>query len=102
MIGAILGCRPTETGGDLALPNSRKFLHMLVIERSLHCATCAICEVVSLFLLHMNNHLTLPGIDVSGHFARGLGDAVARLGGRGVNERPHGEWGGYFWTCSGT
>jgi hypothetical protein len=53
MLGAILGCRPTETGGDLALPNNRKFLRMLVIERSLHCATFAICDVVSLLLLYI-------------------------------------------------
>ena len=53
MIGAILRCQPTETGGDLALPNNRKFLRMLVIERSLHCASFAICDVVSLFLLHI-------------------------------------------------
>lgn len=82
MIGVILGCRPTEAGGDLALPNNRKFLRMFVIQRSLHCATFAICGVVSVFLLYiMNNHLMLPGIDVSGHFVRGLGHAVARLGG---------------------
>ena len=104
MIGAILGCRPTETGGDLALPNSRKFLRMFS-DRALTTLRY-LCHLRGsesvLATYHMNNHLTLPGIDVSGHFARGLGDAVARLGGRGVNERPHGEWGGYFWTCSGT
>jgi hypothetical protein len=30
------GCRPTETGGDL---NNRKFLRILMMERSLHYAT---------------------------------------------------------------
>jgi hypothetical protein len=29
----------------------------------------------------MNNQLTLPGIDISSHFVRGLGDAVASLEG---------------------
>jgi hypothetical protein len=53
MIGAMLSCRPTETGGDLALPSNRKFLRMLVMERSLHRATFAICDVVSLFLLRI-------------------------------------------------
>jgi hypothetical protein len=53
MLGTILDCRPTETGGHLALPNNRKILRMLEIERSLHCATFAICDVVSLFLLHI-------------------------------------------------
>lgn len=55
MIGAILRCRPTGTGRDLALPNNRKFLRMLEIERLLHCATFAfaICDVASLFLLNI-------------------------------------------------
>lgn len=53
MKGAILGSRLTETRGYLALPNNRKFLRILVMERSLQCAYFTICDVVSLFLLHI-------------------------------------------------
>lgn len=42
---------PVGTGGDLESPKSRMFLPMLVTERSLHLATFAIWEVVSLFPL---------------------------------------------------
>jgi len=37
--------------GELGLPNNRMFLRMLVIERSLHFASFAICDIVRLFLL---------------------------------------------------
>ena len=112
MIGAMLGCRPTETGGDLTRPNNCKFLRMLVIECSLHCAIFAICAVVSLFLLHTvsyKNHLTRPGIDDSGHFVSGSGDRSCCEIWRSVNERPHPWWVdwlflgmGYFWMCNST
>jgi hypothetical protein len=59
MIGSILGCRPTEPRGDLVLPNYRKLLRMLLIERSIHCASFTICDVVNLVLLHiMDNRPT--------------------------------------------
>jgi hypothetical protein len=38
----------------------------------------------------MNNHLTLPGIDVSGYFVRGMGDAAVRFGGMS-NKRGYGD-----------
>lgn len=44
---------PAGTEGDRGLPKSRKFLRMLVTDRSLHLATLAICEMVSLFLLRV-------------------------------------------------
>ena len=53
MTGAMLGCRPTWTGGDLALPNNKMFLRMLVIEPHYTFATFAICDVVSPFLLRI-------------------------------------------------
>lgn len=37
--------------GELGLPNNRMYLRMLMIERSLHFASLAICDIVSLFLL---------------------------------------------------
>lgn len=47
----MLGGGPGGIVGELGLPNNRIFLRMLVIERSLHFASLAICDVVSLFLL---------------------------------------------------
>lgn len=43
----------------------------IVIERSEHFASLAICEVVSVFLLRIiwNSNCTLPGLDVSCQFA---------------------------------
>ena len=57
--------------GELGLLNNRMFLRILVLERSLHFASLAICDVVSLPLLlyHVYNHLTLPGIQFLRHFA---------------------------------
>ncbi|EPS27391.1 hypothetical protein PDE_02334 [Penicillium oxalicum 114-2] len=45
MVGAIRGSRSTDTRGNLAPPNNREFLRISVIERSLHYATFAICDV---------------------------------------------------------
>lgn len=39
--------RPTRVGGALTFPNRRRLLLMLIIERLLHSAALAICEVVS-------------------------------------------------------
>jgi hypothetical protein len=49
----------------------------------------------------MNNHLPLPGIDVSGYIVSGLGDYSCEVG-RSVTERRYGGWGGYFWIYSST
>ena len=63
----------------------------------------------------MNNHLTLPGLDISCHSVSGLVDCSCWVG-RSVNERRHGVLGGwgvrervvrmdkgvYFWICSST
>lgn len=48
----MFGGRPAEIG-DLTLPNSRMFLWIFVIERSVHFATFAICDVINLFLLRI-------------------------------------------------
>jgi hypothetical protein len=59
----MIASRPAGTEGDLALPNNRMFLRMLVMERSLHFATFTIWDVVSLpAVYHMDNDLTLPFI----------------------------------------
>jgi hypothetical protein len=57
--------------GELGLLNNRMFLRILVLERSLHFASLAIGDVVSLPLLlyHAYNHLKLPGIQFLPHFA---------------------------------
>lgn len=44
----------------------------------------------------MSNHLTLPGIDVSGHFVSSLGDCSCEFG--NVNEQPCGGRGWLFWV----
>ena len=49
--GVMLGGGPGGIVGELGLPNNLMFLRTLVIERSLHFASLAICDVVSLFLL---------------------------------------------------
>lgn len=40
-----------------------------------------LCSESVLAIYHMNNHLTLPGIDVFSYFGGGWMTAVARLGG---------------------
>ena len=87
MTGAIVGCRPTETGGDLTLPNNRRFLRIFVIERSLHYAhLCHLrCSESALTTYRMDNHLTLPRIDVSSHFVSDLGDCCCQVGRRSAN-----------------
>lgn len=49
--GVMLGGGPGVIVGELGLPNNLIFLRVLVIERSLHFARLAICDIVSLFLL---------------------------------------------------
>jgi hypothetical protein len=73
MIGAILGCRPTETGGDLALPNNGKFLAyvsdgaLTTLRHLCHLR----CSESILAAYHVDNHLTLPGVNVSCHLEVG-------------------------------
>lgn len=75
MTGAMLGYRPTWTGGDLALPNNRMFLGILVTERSLHFGTFAIYDMVNLFLLNIRWPISLhcQGSMLVGMFALELG-----------------------------
>lgn len=48
----------------------------------------------------MNNHPTLPGIDVSCHFVMVWRTAVAGLGGVWTYDAMVVLWGCYFWTCN--
>ena len=56
----MLGGGPGGIVGELGLLNSRIFLRTLVIERSLHFASLAICDVVSHFLLLIMCTIILP------------------------------------------
>jgi hypothetical protein len=47
------GAWPVRIWGDLAVPNCHMFLRIFVIEHSEHFASLAICDVVSVFLLHI-------------------------------------------------
>ena len=55
--------------GELGLPNNRMFLRILVIERSLHFASLAICDVESVLATdHVYNHPSLPSIHILCHY----------------------------------
>jgi hypothetical protein len=68
----MLGGRPARIGGDLALPNNRIFLQIFAIERSLHFAALAICDVVK-FPLHIiwTMNLRCDGSEFRVHFPVG-------------------------------
>jgi hypothetical protein len=95
--GVIFDGRPSGTGGNLALPNNRKFFRMLVTEHSLHFATLAIwdlwlfsyCASCRLRLYAVKDRAFVPFCGGLGGFERLLMLELGRQhlrGGKGAGE----------------